>query len=290
MIIGENREAVIENIKAAAESGDFHKKVEISDPVLTAEETDQIIDNYLSSRNTVSYKFKCFIARRIVDFAEKLINKDTDIVGEENLPETLDGVLITSNHFSPIENTVIRKMVKKHGKHRLHIVSQTTNFAMKGFVGFLLNYADTIPIIDDPRYLARKFTGILSGILSKKRPVLIYPEQEMWFNYKKPRPPKRGVYYYASKLNAPIISCFVEMTELDQNDTKEFLKVKYTLHILGTLRPDLEKSAKENSYILCEKDYALKKAAYEKIYGKPLTYNFEKDDIAGWLGGEHHEQ
>ena len=38
--------------------------------------------------------------------------------------------------------------------------------------------------------------------------VLIYPEQEMWFNYRKPRPPKRGSYFYAAEAEVPIILVF----------------------------------------------------------------------------------
>ena len=29
-------------------------------------------------------------------------------------------------------------------------------------------------------------------------------------------------------------------------------------------------------------DYTLKKACYENVYGKELTYTFENSDIAGW--------
>ena len=37
-----------------------------------------------------------------------------------------------------------------------------------------------------------------------------------------------------------------------------------------------------SSAALAEADYAVKRAAYERIYGKPLTYDFEPSDIAGW--------
>ena len=36
--------------------------------------------------------------------------------------------------------------------------------------------------------------------------------------------------------------------------------------------------------MLGERDYALKKACYEKVYGKELTYDFDSSDIAGWKG------
>ena len=56
MIIGENRKAVIENIKRYAESEQFHNKVEVNDPNLTAEQSRKITDNYIENRNRVLYK------------------------------------------------------------------------------------------------------------------------------------------------------------------------------------------------------------------------------------------
>lgn len=284
MIIGKNRQAVIENIKNAAESGDFYRKVEMDDPVLSKEEDLAVIGRYLGSRKKFSFKFKSFFARLIANAATSYFCRDTEIYGLEKVTPFPDGAVITSNHFNPLENAVIRKLVRKCGKKRLNIVSQVTNFAMPGVIGFLMNYADTIPISDDMHYMQREFVSILSSLAEKKEAVLIYPEQEMWFNYRKPRPSKRGAYYYAAKLNVPVISCFVEIIDTDKKDTEEFLKVRYALHILDVIYPDADKSVRDNSIIMAKTDYEQKKAAYERIYKKPLDYSFEKSDIAGWLG------
>ncbi len=286
MIIGENRIAVIENIKRAAESGDFYAKVELNDPVLTDAESKQIVENYLSSRPKASYKIKSNIARTMADGAMFFINKDTEIVGAEKLTAIKGGAIITSNHFSPIENTIVRYTVRKCLQKRLAIVSQVTNFAMTGIIGFLMNYANTIPLSNDRRYMARSFTDILEERINKDEIVLIYPEQEMWFNYRKPRPPKRGAYHFAAKLNVPLISCFVEMIDAAEKDTDEFYKVKYRIHILEVLMPDSTRTAKENSTLLCDTDYKLKTEAYERLYGKRLDYTFEESDIAGWINEE----
>ena len=283
MIIGDNRKAVIANIKEFAESGQFHNKVELNDPVLTTQEAKVITDRYMENRHSLGFKIKTFFALRIAKIATKIINKNTEIKGLENIPEGLEGVIITSNHFGPLENTVIRHLTNKLHRRKLNIISQTSNFAMKGFIGFLMNYANTIPISVEPRYLARDFLGVMKEKLTeKKEAVLLYPEQEMWFNYRKPRPSKNGAYFYAAKLNVPIISCFVEMTDLSEDETEEFRKVKYTLHVLGVLYPDKDKTPKENTEELAIIDYNMKKACYEKVYGKPLTYTFESSDIAGW--------
>lgn len=283
MILGGDRRAVIENIRTCAENGDFHNKVELGDPVLSAEQNRNITDAYLENRKRLTFKLKTAIAVTMAQIATRMINKNTEIVGLEKIPQNLGGVLITSNHFSPVENTVIRHLTNTLGRRRLNIISQTTNFAMRGAIGFLMNYADTIPISTEPRYLARDFLSVLKEkLVLRKEAVLLYPEQEMWFNYRKPRPPKGGAYFFAAKLNVPIISCFVEIVDTPKDDTPEFRQVKYILHVLDVLFPDAEKSVRENTEILSERDYALKKACYETVYGKKLTYTFENSDIAGW--------
>lgn len=283
MILGDNRRAVIENIRTCAENGDFHSKVELGDPVLSAEQNRNITDAYLENRKRLTFKLKTAIAVTMAQIATRMINKNTEIVGLEKIPQNLGGVLITSNHFSPVENTVIRHLTNTLGRRRLNIISQTTNFAMRGAIGFLMNYADTIPISTEPRYLARDFLSVLKEkLVLRKEAVLLYPEQEMWFNYRKPRPPKGGAYFFAAKLNVPIISCFVEIVDTPKDDTPEFRQVKYILHVLDVLFPDAEKSVRENTEMLSERDYALKKACYETVYGKKLTYTFENSDIAGW--------
>lgn len=283
MIIGDNRKAVIENIKLCAESGEFHNKVELNDPVLTAEQSKKITENYIENRKQPAFRAKTALGVTLAKSAAKIVNKNTVITGLEKIPENLGGCLITSNHFSPLENTVIRYLTNTLGRKRLGIISQTSNFAMTGIVGFLMNYADTIPISSEPHYLAKDFPAILKErLIDKKDAVLLYPEQEMWFNYRKPRPPKNGAYFYAAKLNVPIVSCFVEIIDLNKDDNSEFKKVKYVLHILDVLYPDKNKTVRENTDYLAFTDYSLKKACYERVYGKKLTYRFEDGDIAGW--------
>ncbi len=286
MLIGKHRDAVIENIRIAAQENDFYRKVEVDDPNLTAQESKAITDRFLVERKRFGYRFKSFFARKIANIGSDILNRSLEIVGEEKLPDLSKGAILTSNHFGPLENTILRYLVRKHGKKRLNVVSQVTNFAMTGFLGFLMNYGDTIPLSMDFRYLTTDFIGVLQELTAQNEVILIYPEQEMWFNYRKPRPLKRGAFHFAAKLNVPVISCFVEMIDTDEKDTEEFNKVKYRLHILGTLLPDTSKSTKVCSEELCKLDYELKKEAYERIYGKKLEYNFEPSDIAGWKNHE----
>lgn len=281
MLMNNNRQAVIENIKRFAQNGQFHNKTEITDPVLTKEEEKEITSRFINNRDKLSYKIKKFFALLIADVGTKIINSKTEIKGIKTAQTLKDGFIVTSNHFSPLENTVIRSLTKKLS-FNLSVVAQTSNFAMKGFLGYIMNYADTIPISVDPRYLATSFLSVIKEkTVEKGQAVLIYPEQELWFNYRKPRPPKEGAYYFAAKLNIPVLSCFVEIRDYGKAKN-EFKKTRYILHVLEVIYPEKEKPARENAFFMAQKDYELKKVKYEEVYGKKLTYDFENGDIAGW--------
>ena len=281
MLMDNNRQAVIENIKRFAQNGQFHNKTEITDPVLTKEEEKEITSRFINNRDKLSYKIKKFFALLIADVGTKIINSKTEIKGIKTAQTLKDGFIDTSNHFSPLENTVIRSLTKKLS-FNLSVVAQTSNFAMKGFLGYIMNYADTIPISVDPRYLATSFLSVIKEkTVEKGQAVLIYPEQELWFNYRKPRPPKEGAYYFAAKLNIPVLSCFVEIRDYGKAKNG-FKKTRYILHVLEVIYPEKEKTARENAFFMAQKDYEVKKAKYEEVYGKKLTYDFENGDIAGW--------
>lgn len=288
MLIFPNRKQVIDNIKQNLADHEYNKKVEIGDPQLTLEESMKRINEYYRKRTTLIGKVKNLCARGLYGAITKIENSTTEIIGMENLQvlKPNQGAIITSNHFNPLENTIIESLVKKTKTHKhLYIISQDTNLEMKGLVGFFMNNLDIIPMSKSINYLGRQFPQKLHEVIDNGDYILIYPEEEMWFNYRKPRPPKRGTYYYAAKINAPIISCFVELRNLDSFEPKtaeKIHRVKAILHVLPVIFPDSNKSVKENSYLMMNKDYEQKKAAYEQAYNKPLTYEFDPEDIAGW--------
>lgn len=282
-MIGVNKDKVIDNIKKATEKGEYNTKVEIGDPNLTQKQEELIIERYIKNQDKISYKIKTKIARIIIFVATKIINKETKIVGLKNIKNIDTGAIITSNHFNPLDNLIIQKLIRKLGKKRLYIVSQVSNFAMDGFLGFMMNYSDTIPLSKQVNFMKKQFAKMIKDKLKKKDYILIYPEEEMWFNYRKPRPLKQGAYYYAAKNNVPVISCFTEIIDEDEKYKYEFFAVKHILHVLPPIYPDPNKSAKENSIEMMEKDYEQKKNAYESSYNKKLDYTFKKEDIAGWI-------
>lgn len=284
IILDDVREKVIENIKQAIQDEDWYAKVEVNDPVLTGDERDALLKKVMKRRHTPKYLFNRRMARYMANMASRMVNISTHIEGIEKVEALRGGAIITSNHFSPVENAIVRYMILKAGKKHLNIVSQETNLAMEGMLGYLMNYADIIPISNNRNYMTKFFEPQLKEMVNNKEFVLIYPEQEMWFNYRKPRPPKRGAYYYAAKFNVPIVSFFVEIRDMDEKENEEFYKVKYIVHALPAIYPSPDLSVKENSVRMMQTDYEQKKAAYEKAYGKAVDYTFDLSDIAGWIG------
>lgn len=276
MIIGGSKKEVIKNIKDAADSGRFNDKVEIGDPELNNIERKRLLGKYVKQRNEIPYHYRNWLARRMVDVATLGANATTKIVGIKKIRHIKTGAIITSNHFNPVDTTIVRHGIKRAGRYRMFIVSQDTNFAMKGILGFLMRYADEIPISKDKDYMNRHFYRTLNNLLvNKKEYILIYPEQEMWFNYRKPRPCKRGAYLYAVKFNVPVISLFVEQ------QVKSTHLHTFRVHVLPVIYPDRQLDERTASLRMQHTDYEQKCAAYVMAYGKKLTYDFEEGDIVG---------
>lgn len=276
------KDKVIKNIKKAVEKGEYNKKVEVDDPNLSLEEQEELIEKYLEKQNKLSYRINNKIANVILSVVTNMQNKETEIVGLENIKDINTGAIITSNHFNPLDNTIVQKLVRKLDKKRLYIVGQASNLAMTGIIGFMMNHSNIIPISKKISYMKKEFQEIIENTLKRNNYILIYPEEEMWFNYRKPRTLKPGAYYYAAKNNVPIISCFVEIIDTNKTDNSEFYKVKYVLHILPPIYPEPNSTAKENSIKMMEIDYKQKKDAYESAYKQKLDYSFKREDIAGW--------
>lgn len=286
MIFGDNREAVIKNIQKAANKRDFTAKAEIGDPQMTLDERLKLVNDYWKNRKSFSSKINNQIGHAMLTTFAKTLAGSTEFKGLENLNNLpIGGAIITANHFNQIDSLPIKLLANKT-HHQLSIVIEDTNLMLPGFFRYLMNYVGTIPLVQSTSYIGNVFPKHLSNALAKNNWVLIYPEQEMWWNYRKPRKLQRGAYYFAAKQNVPVISLFIEIRDLPKIEKKDsnFYETKYIVHVLQPIFPDVSLSANENAHKMMEQDYQQKVAAYEKIYGKKLNYDFTDWDIAGWRG------
>lgn len=184
MIVGGSKKEVINNIKVNIKNNELNKKVEVNDPCISDEELEHLIIKFYKNQDKPIYKIKNKIANKIVKNVGKKIYPDIEIKGLERLDYIdLDkGAIITSNHFNPLDSFTVRKLVEQKLNKKLYIVIQDTNLAMPGKLGFLFNNINVIPLCKSPNYIIKKFIPELEKILKNGDIVLIYPEEEMWFN------------------------------------------------------------------------------------------------------------
>lgn len=287
MILGGDMRPVVANMERNFNEGNFNAKSFDGDPVVDKDKMLNIVREHLAYRKTFGYKFKNFWARALVRTASRcVINRETTYRGLEKLDAVKNtGAFVTSNHFSQLENTgIFLAMHKAHKK--TYVISQDTNLEMKGWVGFILRYYDTIPITKDHDYLSNDLPQVMDEIVNKeKNCILIYPEAELWFNYRRPRPFKHGTYDFAVRHNVPVISCFTETIDTGKPEKHhdQFNQVRYVVHVLDVIYPDTALSAAEASEKMRQRDYELKVQAFERIYNRKIDEPFDaRKDIAGW--------
>ena len=284
LLVTPGREQAIENIRRAAQEGRFNDKTEPFDPQISPQALKADILGYVSRLDSPVQKLKTAVARAVVrSWVRKWSEPVNEITGIRNLLTVQGPAFLTSNHFNPFDNGVHRTLSRLTGRDRLVAISQGTNFVMPGLNGFILRNIDVIPLIQEPSYMNGAFRTLMQRNLDRNRFILIYPEQEMWFNYRKPRPGKRGAFLFAAEYGVPVVPTFVEMVDLPEVVAPGFHDVKLILHVLPPIFPDPERSARENSFIMCQADYDAKVRCYEQCYGRPLTYEFSKEDIAGLI-------
>ena len=277
------REEAIRNIARAAAEGRFNDKTEPFDPVADPAAVREASERYLREIGTPGFRIRNAMARAIVNYWRLRYSVRTDrIIGEEKLRAVKGSAFLTGNHFNPFDNGVIRTLSRRTGHGRLWAVSQGTNLLMDGINGFVLRNIDVIPLTADPSFMAGPFRRQMNRVLQEGRLVLIYPEQEMWFNYRKPRPGKRGAYLFAARSGVPVVPLFIGMEDLDKESVPGWRDVRLVLHVLDPIYPDPARTDRENSFDMCRRDYEAKVRAYESFYSRKLDYGFVPEDIAGW--------
>ncbi len=248
----------------------FHKDVEPDPPghPLTPEEVD-----YLQKK--CSTRFHAAVSRGIAAVAQSILRRDLRfrIVGEEHLNGITGGAILTSNHFSKFENLAVKEVADRMGGgRRFWRVIKEFNYFQPGFVGYLMRHCDTLPLSANPATM-RLFSKALEEILVRQNGlVLIYPEQAMWQNYRKPRPFREGAFFYAAKLGVPIVPLFITMEDQGSLDGDGLPKQAYTIHVHPPLYPDPQKHWRQNERELLEENQRLCRETYERVYGEKLVY------------------
>lgn len=205
---------------------------------------------------------------------KKLIIKQVN--GLENLKDIDSGAILTCNHFNPFDCFAIEKVFRMCGqdkKRKLFKVIREGNYTnFPGLYGYFFKNCDTLPL-SSVKSTMSNFLKAVDTILQKGDFILIYPEQSMWFNYKKPRPAKYSAFNFAAKNKVPVIPIFIALSDSNIIGEDGFPVQEYTVNIGNPIKPDKNLSVKENAYRMRDLDYDFCKSAYEECYGESLKYN-----------------
>lgn len=209
-------------------------------------------------------------------FDKMLKNKQMiieNVVGIENYLAVKSGAIITCNHFHPCDNYAVYQAIKPclNGRRLYKVIREGNYTNYPNPIGFFFRHCNTLPLSSNMETM-KKFMNAVSVLLNRGEKILVYPEQALWWNYKKPRPCKSGAFRFAVTNNVPIIPMFITMRDSDVVDPDGFFVQKYTINILPPIYPQKDLDRKQNIEYLKDKNYELCVHTYEDFYKTKLTY------------------
>lgn len=266
---------VLDKIAKLEREGRFDEDVEEDPPTreLQPEEIDYLRKKVKSKIKTrLTYKVARKFMNHLLDSKQLIIK---EIKGIENFCNLESGAIITCNHFNAYDSFAMQIAYESsgHKKRKFYRVIREGNYTnFPGFYGMLMRNCNTFPLSSNFKTM-EKFMKSMDIVLQKGNFVLIYPEQSMWWNYRKPKPLKKGAYTFAARNNVPVLPCFITMEDSDILGEDGFYVQEYTIHIGEPIYPDKNKSRAENVEEMRQKNADLWKKIYEENYKEELRYS-----------------
>ncbi len=268
------RVAIVEKIAEYEREGKFDIDVEDDPPAreLLPGEIDYLRRSPIAKiRTAIAY----VMAKR---FLEKIQREGLmiirDIRGLENLKNLTPGAVLTCNHFNPFDTFAIHEAFLRSGvkKKKLYRVIREGNYtSFPGFYGYLMRNFYTLPLSSN-LHTMRKFNEATDKLLRDGNLVLVYPEQSMWWNYRKPKPLKPGAYSIAIKNGVPVLPCFITMKDSYKMGDDGYPVQEYTINIGKPIYPDESLSRKERLEKMMQENTRVWQEIYESDYDMPLEY------------------
>ena len=269
-----DRVAIVKKIEEFEKNGRFDEDVEDDPPgkVLMPDEIEYIRKSTAEKIKTATaYKMaRAFVEELLKD--KKLIIKD--IKGLEHFKNLESGAVITCNHFNAFDSFAIQlayEAAEQKNRTFYRVIREGNYTSFPGFYGFLMRHCNTLPLSSHPKTL-RKFTEAVDTLLQEGHFILVYPEQSMWWNYRKPKPLKSGAYMFAAKNKVPVLPCFITMQDSDIIGEDGFAVQEYTIHIGAPIYPKEENAYRKNIEYMMAENTKIWKDIYEMTYQIPLSY------------------
>ena len=228
-------------------------------------------------------KLKNKIMNRIANragerFFETLIQNGQLVIKEvrglENFTAVEGGRLITCNHFSAGDNYAVWRSIRDHvdGKMLYKVIREGNYTNPPKPFGLIMKHCNTLPLSGRTDTM-KKFMKAVKTLLGRGETILIYPEQGMWWNYRKPRPMQEGAFALAVLNKTPIIPFFITMEDTDTMDGDGFPVQAFTVHILPAIYPDTTLPLPARKEKMRKENYEAWVKVYEEFYGIPLVYS-----------------
>ncbi len=204
------------------------------------------------------------------------------VLGMENLNAVESGAVLTCNHFHPYDCLTVEYLFR-HSAHRrkkqLFKVIREGNYTnFPGFYGLLFRNCNTLPLSQTKETMCR-FLKAVDTILTRGDFILIYPEQSMWWNYRKPKPLKNGAYKFAVKNHVPVVPLFIAMEDSGRIGEDGFPVQEYTVFIKEPIYPPADLAVREQVQAMKDKNAGIWKQIYEEFYRRPLVYSVSRDYV-----------
>ena len=275
-----DRVEILHKIEQFEREGRFDEDVE-ADPPGRVLEPDEIEYIQKSITDKLKAKIAFMIAHRFVNGLikdKKFIIKE--MRGLENFTNLDCGAVITCNHFNAFDSFAIQLTYEASGhKDRSfwRVIREGNYTSFPGFYGFLMRHCNTLPLSSN-RKTMKKFIAATNELIQNGNFVLFYPEQSMWWNYRKPKPLKSGAFMFAAKNHAPVLPCFITMKDSDVMGEDGFYVQEYTIHVAKPIFPDESLPYRKQIDDMMQKNYDVWKDIYEKEYHIALTYTTENPE------------
>ncbi len=207
--------------------------------------------------------------------------KVSPVIGAEALGAIQGGAVVTCNHIHPYDSFIMQYVFDaSKRKGRMYRIIREGNYtSFPGFYGFLMRHCDTLPISSNLATM-RKFVRATADVLKNGDCILIYPEQSLWWNYRKPKPMKLGGFEIAVKGNVPVLPCFITMQDGDTYTEDGMPMQCYTVHVGAPIFPDVALDKRERAEAMRRQNATFCRQVYESVYNMPLTYLTKTDTDA----------
>ena len=269
----ENRLKVIAKINEYEKAGRFNEDVEDDAPAVPVRPDDV---DYINAK--FSSRFMTRVANFLgKSFFENMIKKNKFIIKEITGLENVNGIkgaIVTCNHFNIRDNYAVYRALKptfRKGQYLYKVIKEGNYTTFKGVIRILMRHANTLPLSSDFQTMKKFYAGV-ETLLKRGEKILIYPEQAMWWNYRKPRPLKAGAFKIAAKYGVPIIPVFIGMKDSGFIGEDGLMVQECYVYYLPPIYPDKNFSVNENAEKMMKKNYEIWVEKYEDFYNEKLTY------------------